>query len=235
MRRTFPILLAWLGTALLLGLPRAAGAADVTGTWKLTVTTKDSSAGVTLKLKQDGEKVTGTATGQEGKEYPIQDGTLKGSDLQFTVMADHNGAPAKYTVKAVLNGDSLKGTAEVEGQTHSFTGARQAAETAGAIAGAWNLTIEAPNQTYHPSVTFAQDGEKLTGTFKTEDGNEVKVMNGSLKGDAVSFAIDLTIGGMDLHLDFTGKRNEKGLKGDLHVGDMTVPWSGERAPAPAAK
>jgi hypothetical protein len=235
MRRTFPILLGWLAMVLLLGLPRAAGAAEVSGTWKLTVTTKDSTADVTLKLKQDGEKVSGTVTGQEGKEYPIQDGMLKGNDLQFTVMAEHNGAPARYTIKAVLNGDSLKGTAEVEGETHNFTGTRQAAAPADSLTGAWNLTVEAPNQTYHPTVTFAQDGEKLAGTFKTEEGTETKVMEGSLKGDAISFAVDLTLNGRDLHLVFTGTRNAKGLKGDLHVGDMTVTWSGERAPAPAAK
>jgi hypothetical protein len=239
MRRTFAMLLAWLGLVSLLGSHRPAGAAAVTGTWKLTLETKNAPVEVILKLNQEGEKLTGTATGPDGKELPIQDGTLKGSDLQFAVSVERDGAPVKHTVKATLNGESLKGS--VDGFSDgpiAFTGARQAAEATGAteaLTGTWNLTIEATNQTYHPTVTLAQEGEKLTGTLKTEDGTEAKVMNGSLKGDAVSFAVDLTINDRDLHLEFTGKRNGKGLKGDLHVGDMTVPWSGERAPQPAAK
>lgn len=236
MRRTCAMLLAWLGLVSLLGSPRPAGAAAVTGTWKLTLETKNAPVAVILKLNQEGEKLTGTATGPDGKELPIQDGTLKGSDLQFAVSVEHDGAPVKHTVKAMLNGESLKGSVDgfPDGPI-AFTGARQAAEATEALPGAWNLTIEATNQTYHPTVTLAQEGEKLTGTLKTEDGTEAKVMNGSLKGDAVSFVVDLTINGRDLHLEFTGKRNGKGLKGDLHVGDMTVPWSGERAPQPAAK
>jgi hypothetical protein len=75
----------------------------------------------------------------------------------------------------------------------------------------------------------------LTGTLKTEEGTEAKLMDGSLKGDAISFAVNLTVNGNELHLAFSGKRTGKALKGDLHVGDMTVPWSGERAPQPAAK
>jgi hypothetical protein len=236
MRRTFAMLLAWLGLVSLLASSRPAGAAAVTGTWKLTLEAKNAPVEVLLKLNQEGEKVTGTATGPDGKELPIQDGTLKGSDLQFAVSVEHDGAPVKHTIKATLNGDSLKGSVDgfPDGPI-ACTGTRQAADAPQTLAGTWNLTIEATNQTYRPTVTLAQEGEKLTGTFKTEDGMEVKVMNGSLKGDAVSFAVNLTVNGMELHLEFTGKRDGKGLKGDLHVGDMTVPWSGERAAAPAAK
>src|SRR6267142_582142 len=34
------------------------------------------------------------------------------------------------------------------------------------VAGEWNLTVESPNGTGTPSVTFKQDGETLTGTYK---------------------------------------------------------------------
>jgi hypothetical protein len=235
MRRKCPILFAWLGLLAVIGTPRAAIAAEVAGTWKLTVETQNGTGERVLKLKQDGEKLTGTITGREGNEIAIQEGTLKGNDLQFTITFERDGQQVKRTYKATLSGDSLKGTIEGGDNPRSFTGARQAAEATEAIAGTWNLTIEATNQTYHPTVTLAQEGEKLTGTFKTEEGTEVKVMNGSLKADAISFAIDLTVNGNEMHLEFTGKRDGKALKGDLHVGDMTVPWRGERAPQPAAK
>jgi hypothetical protein len=232
-----PILFAWLGLVSVLGSPRVAIAAEVAGTWKLTVETPNGTSERVLKLKQEGEKLTGTITGREGNEIPIQEGTLKGNDLQFTITFERNGEQVKRTYKGTLSGDSVKGTIEGGDNPRSFTGARQAAatEAAEAISGTWNLTIEATDHTYRPTVTLAQEGEKLTGTLKTEDGTEAKVMNGSLKGDAISFVVDLTVNGQELHLEFSGKRNGKAFKGDLHVGDRTMPWSGERAPQPAAK
>jgi hypothetical protein len=130
-------------------------------------------------------------------------------------------------VKATIDGDTLKGTAEGPGPDPiAFMGTRQ---PGAALTGTWNLTIETQERTYKPTVTLVQEGEKLSGSLRTEEGTEAKLISGSVKGDAIAFVIDLEVGEEVLHLEFSGKRTEKGLKGDLAVNDNTVPWSGERA------
>ena len=36
------------------------------------------------------------------------------------------------------------------------------------VAGAWAIVVETPNGSGTPSVTFKQDGEKLTGAYSSE-------------------------------------------------------------------
>jgi hypothetical protein len=238
MRRPLPLLFVLAGRNSMPAAVRPAAAASAAGTWKLAFNTPNGSAvESTLKLSQDGEKLTGTLTRSGGMEHAIQDGTLKGSDLQFSITIDRDGEQRKVTFKGTLDGDNLKGTVHVGDMDRPFTGTRQAAAapaTAESLTGTWNLTIEAPNQTYRPTVTLAQEGEKLTGVLKTENGEEAKLLSGSAKSDAVEFVCDLDIGEMTLHLEFSGKKNDKGLKGNLMVNGMSVPWTGERAAKPAA-
>jgi hypothetical protein len=72
----------------------------------------------TLKLKQDGEKLTGTlsAPGRGGDvaDTEISDGKVKGDEVSFNVTREFNGNKftAKYNGK--LSGDSIKGKIETE-------------------------------------------------------------------------------------------------------------------------
>ncbi len=71
--------IAWL--ALLLSA--SANAADVVGTWNLTVKTQAGTGAPTLVLAQDGEKLNGIYTGRFGTS-PIT-GTIKGNAIEFTL------------------------------------------------------------------------------------------------------------------------------------------------------
>jgi hypothetical protein len=94
---------------------------DPTGTWKWKVTINGQERERTLKLKLDGDKLTGSMLGRNNQDTPIEDATLKGGDLSFTVTRERNGVKitTKYTGK--LSGDTIKGKAETErdGQTNS--------------------------------------------------------------------------------------------------------------------
>jgi hypothetical protein len=101
--------------------------ADPTGTW--TWSTPGRNGGPerksTLKLKLEGEKVTGTLTapgrGGESSDVAISAGKLKGDEISFDVTREVNGNKftAKYNGK--ISGDSIKGKIETErnGQTQS--------------------------------------------------------------------------------------------------------------------
>jgi hypothetical protein len=113
------------------GLARAEdkekGKADATGTWKWTVEFNDQKREVTLKLKQEGDKLTGTVTGRNNEETKIEDGKVKGDEVSFQVTRERDGQKfvMKYTAK--LSGDTMKGKVEfgADGQSRDFEAKRE--------------------------------------------------------------------------------------------------------------
>ena len=94
--------------------------ADPAGTW--TWTTPGRNGGPerksTLKLKVEGEKVTGTisAPGRQGavNETAIADGKLKGEEISFSVTREVQGNKLTQKYHGKISGDSIKGKVEFE-------------------------------------------------------------------------------------------------------------------------
>lgn len=85
----------------------------VTGTWKSQFTTQDGKTLVTTyKLKQEGEKLTGTVTGRDGKEVKIDEGKVKDAKVSFQVTRELNDRKFTIKYKGELSGDSIKGKVE---------------------------------------------------------------------------------------------------------------------------
>ena len=85
-------------------------AANVDGTWTWTYKTRDGQdATARLKLKRDGEKVTGTYIARAGQEDPVENGKLKGDDLTFDVNRVVNGQKMKFEYKGKVAGDTITG------------------------------------------------------------------------------------------------------------------------------
>ncbi|MEO6808834.1 MAG: hypothetical protein ABI353_06955 [Isosphaeraceae bacterium] len=95
--------------------------ANATGTWKSSVERNGQTFETTLKLTQDGEKLTGTISGRNGTETAIEDGQVKGDDVSFKVTRTFNDNTFVMTYKVKVSGDSLKGKVEFErnGETQS--------------------------------------------------------------------------------------------------------------------
>lgn len=95
--------------------------ADPTGTWKWTVTRNNQSRDVTLKLKLDGDKLTGSMPGRDNTEVAIADATFKDNEIAFSVTREFNGNKFTTKYKGKLDGDTIKGTTESvrEGQTRT--------------------------------------------------------------------------------------------------------------------
>lgn len=94
---------------------------DPTGTWKWSFTTQNGQTReTTLKLKLDGDKLTGSISGRGG-ETDITEAKLDGESISFQVTREFNGNKftQKYTGK--ISGDTIKGKVEFErnGQTQS--------------------------------------------------------------------------------------------------------------------
>lgn len=96
--------------------------ADATGTWKWKVTRGGQDRETVLKLKQDGEKVTGTISGMNNTESEIAEGKIKDGEVTFKVVRKNQAGQERTTnYKGKVDGDTLKGKIESDnnGQTRS--------------------------------------------------------------------------------------------------------------------
>ncbi|MBC8115258.1 MAG: hypothetical protein H7062_12815 [Candidatus Saccharimonas sp.] len=112
-----------LGLALIgmVGMAQAADKPDPTGTWKWSVTVNDQKRDATLKLKLEGDKLTGTMLGRNNQETAIEDATFKDGEVAFSVTRERNGQKNTTKYKGKLDGDTIKGKSESErdGKTQS--------------------------------------------------------------------------------------------------------------------
>ena len=72
------------------------------------------------------------------------------------------------------------------------------------ISGQWTATFSTQVGEQHYVYTFKVDGEKLTGTAKSDNGTS-EIQNGTVKGDDVSFVENLDYQGQKLTITYTGK------------------------------
>ncbi|MGD1211410.1 MAG: hypothetical protein ABR973_08660 [Candidatus Acidiferrales bacterium] len=72
------------------------------------------------------------------------------------------------------------------------------------ISGQWTATFNTQVGEQHYVYTFKVDGEKLTGTAKSDNGTS-EIQNGVVKGDDVSFVENLDYQGQKLVITYTGK------------------------------
>jgi hypothetical protein len=102
------------------GLVRADEKANPTGTWKYAAQVNGQSIEVTIKLKREGDKLTGTVTALD-TETKIEDGKYQDGEASFKVNREMNGT--KFTIKYTgkITGDTFKGKRELEreGQTNT--------------------------------------------------------------------------------------------------------------------
>jgi hypothetical protein len=94
---------------------------DPTGTWKWTVERNGMKRDLSIKLKLDGDKLTGSVPGPNNQETPIENGTYKKGEVSFTVTRERNGQKFTQKYHGKIDGDTLKGKIEFErnGETQS--------------------------------------------------------------------------------------------------------------------
>jgi hypothetical protein len=80
-------------------------AADINGKW-----TSESDQGPqwTFHFKAEGNKLTGSMIGSDGKERPVNEGKLEGNALSFSVDSEWQGEPVKLIMKGKVSGDEMQ-------------------------------------------------------------------------------------------------------------------------------
>jgi len=102
-------------TTILLVVAIAAFAADVSGKWTYEQPGRGGGPGrpVTITLKQDGSKLTGSVPGmgRGGADVPpsdIQNGKVDGDKVSFEVVREFNGNKMTSKYEGTVSGDEMK-------------------------------------------------------------------------------------------------------------------------------
>ena len=69
---------------------------------------------VTMNLKADGDKLSGTVSGRMG-ETEISDGKVDGDNVMFSVVREFNGNKMTQHYSGKLDGDTIHFTIKMEG------------------------------------------------------------------------------------------------------------------------
>jgi len=122
MQRTAILTASLVAFVAFTGAVRAEDKASPTGTWKWSTKAGDAVRETTLKLKLEGDVLTGTVSGRNNSENKIEDGKFKDGEVAFSVTRERNGQKSTMTFKAKLDGDTLKG--KIEGTRDGKTTSR---------------------------------------------------------------------------------------------------------------
>jgi len=106
-----------------------ATAAEVSGTYKQKMETARGTSELTITLKQDGNKVTGTLVrvfGEKRVEQQVKEGTVSGDQVEFKVETRMGENTVIATYKAKVTAEGLEGTVAMgEKPPRDFKAARQ--------------------------------------------------------------------------------------------------------------
>src|SRR5206468_6759828 len=89
-------------------------AEDPTGNWKSTMMLGKKSQEVTIRLKLEGDKLTGAIGGQGNREAAISDGTFKDDKVSFSVVREQKGEKLTQKYTGTVSGDTIKGKVDSE-------------------------------------------------------------------------------------------------------------------------
>jgi hypothetical protein len=233
-----PMLLLFLALFFAVVSPASGAAENAAGSWKWSITTQNGDTIDTLmKLKQDGEKITGSVNNRFG-ETAISDGTIKDGKITFTTKRELNGSDFVIKYSGKLEGDKITGKSEVtrDGQSREreWVAKREASKSAaGAAAGTWNTDLILPDgNRIEGMLKLKQDGDKLTGAVARND-NETAIQEGKISGDEIAFKVLRDRDGRTVTAKYKGKITGDTVKGKVESdwsGDwQTLDWEGKRA------
>ena len=94
-----------------------------------------------------------------------------------------------------------------------LSAARGAAQAKVDITGKWAFNVETAAGAGTPSMTFKQDGEKLTGPYSGQLGESD--LTGTVKGADLSFTFNIDAGGTAIKATYTGTADKDNMKGKV--------------------
>ena len=220
---------------------------NLAGTWKATFTTQNGQTiESTLKLKQDGDKLSGVVIGRNSNETPLEDIALAGDQVSFKLTRERNGEKVTTKVVAKVAGDELKGKLESnyggENRTLDWQAKREkeTADTAPAstgVTGDWHYQINLDGTDLDLLLSLKQEGDKVTGKVSVADF-ELPISEGKIPGNAISFTVAVDRDDMKFISKYKGTVAGDTIKGKIHSDrggqDHEYDWNASREKAIAS-
>ncbi|MGH9942253.1 MAG: amidohydrolase family protein, partial [Pyrinomonadaceae bacterium] len=201
---------------------------NASGTWALRVRFEGRpEAGVTLTLRQEGERLSGAIAGDFGSAQIANASVGQTGDLKFTANITTPAQTTEATFSGTVRGEEMSGTVTFPGGTPgSFSGTRQGGgapqapptgqrqsppndatppSAAGAgidLTGTWTLQIAIEGQTIPATLTLRQSGSTLTGTLSSVFGSSE--ISGTHGADGFRFTTTVNIDGQPTSVSFSG-------------------------------
>jgi len=220
---------------------------NLSGTWKASFTTQNGQTiESTLKIKQDGDKLSGVVIGRNGNERPLDEITLTGDQFSLKFTRERNGEKVTIKVAAKLAGDELKGKLESDygGENHTMdweaNRVKEAADNTPAsfrsVAGKWDYDVDVNGNTLNLVLSLKQDGEKITGNVSAGDF-DLPISEGKVTGDAISFTVVVDRDDLKFTSKYKGTVAGDTIKGKIHSDrngqDHEYDWNATREKASA--
>ena len=199
-------------------------AQDATGRWDLTVIRPDGQNQAVLVLKKDGEKLTGSIARPQGESIPVT-GSQKGPEVVLAFVVPNQNGNINVTLRGRQDGDAMKGTADLGDRGQAEWNAARAASTSPSTAssavdltGTWALQVQTDAGSGTPTVTFKQEGQKLTGRYNGMFGESS--LTGEVKDKAFSFNATVNAEGNTVTITYAGTVEQDTLSGRVKFGDF---------------
>jgi len=93
------------------------------------------------------------------------------------------------------------------------------------IDGKWTGTIDGAGGPMQLVYNFKADGATLTGTTTGPDGAEIKLADGKIDGNNISFTLNLDFGGMPFSMACKGVMSGKDLKITTDFAGMPIEFN----------
>ena len=87
------------------------------------------------------------------------------------------------------------------------------------VTGTWKGNIETPGGTFENTFILKADGDKLTGTLQGGPGGEMKIEEGKVDGNNISFVVNMEFG----KLSYAGAVSGDDLKLKVSFGGGEMP------------
>jgi len=196
------------------------------GKWELTSTSDFGTFTNMMRIESD-------MTGRYeffGGEIPMKDLKLEGDQVTFYIEFGPPDQTFKMEFNGKLDGKTLKGQMESDRGTSEITGkklepeVKAAAASASALVGKWELTTISERGERTRMLTINAD---MTGTYQVRDG-EVPIKDLKLKGDQVTFKVEMSFGDRQFEMDFKGALKDGALEGEFTTERGTSKATGKK-------
>lgn len=97
------------------------------------------------------------------------------------------------------------------------------------VNGNWKATAEGPNGSMERTFALKVDGEKLTGETVSSFAGKSEIMDGKIKGDDMSFVINVKFGDNEMKVNYKGKViSADEIKFTADVQGNAIEWVAKR-------